>query len=163
MKILTYPDERLKMISEPIANITDEIVNLAETMIEIMNKKNGLGLAAIQIGVDKRMFVYDIYDRSSVFINPEIISSEGIIISEGEGCLSVPGISSNIKRAKKILIKGLDIDGTNKEFEADGLMSIVFQHEIDHLNGILFIDHFSKLKRKLYEKKLLKKREKVYK
>ncbi|MFW9871672.1 MAG: peptide deformylase [Candidatus Thorarchaeota archaeon] len=158
MNILIYPDERLKVVSTRVEDINSELCDLISIMNMVMYDSDGLGLAAIQVGIDKRFFVYDILrnNKPKTIINPEIIYTEGITISEGEGCLSLPGITSNLKRAKKILVGGVDINGKEVEVEADGLLSILFQHEIDHLNGFLLIDHFSSLKRKLYEKKLKK-------
>ena len=121
----------------------------------------GLGLAAIQVGVDKQMLVYDVTPndqsrRLHVLINPKIVSSEGLVLSENEGCLSVPDYRANVKRAARILVEGLDRDGNPQRIEADGLLAIVLQHEIDHLNGTLFIDHISALKRQMYERKIKK-------
>lgn len=158
MKILTYPNERLRVVSKPIEIIDDSIVGLSKLMINVMEKNHGVGLAAIQIGIDKRAFVYydPITKKPEIIINPQILETKGITISKGEGCLSVPGITSNVQRAHTVFGKGVDIDGKEFDFEFTGLHSIAFQHEIDHLNGILFIDYFSNLKRKMYEKKMKK-------
>ena len=156
MKIVTYPSEILHKMSQPVEEVNDEIGELIEKMFEVMYENRGLGLAAIQIGIDKRIFVYDIGNGPGVFINPKVIEQEGTMISFGEGCLSVPGITSNLKRSKKIVVEGLDIDGKLRRIEATDHLARVFQHEIDHLNGTLFIDRFSSLKMKMYEKKLKK-------
>jgi peptide deformylase len=157
MKILTYPNERLKIVSKPIEVIDGSIADLSNLMINVMEKNQGVGLAAIQIGIDKRAFVYyNLQGEPDIIINPQILETKGITISRGEGCLSVPGITSNIQRAQTVFGKGVDINGNEFEFEFSGLHSIAFQHEIDHLNGVLFIDYFSNLKRKMYEKKMKK-------
>ena len=130
-------------------------------MAKTMYEAPGVGLASIQVGVNKSILVYDIAPRNEVrdlhvLINPKIISSEGKILSEDEGCLSVPDYRADVKRAESILLEGLDRDGNPLRFDAEGLLAIVLQHEIDHLNGTLFIDRISKLKRELYKKRVLK-------
>lgn len=157
MKLLIYPDKFLRTIAKPVDNICGNLVQTIEDMKKTMIECEGLGLASTQVGIDQRIFTYFEQEKPKVIINPEVVYSSGIIISNGEGCLSLPGIKSNLARKSHLVIKGLDIDGKEFEMEVEGLMSILFQHEIDHLNGTLFIDHFSSLKRKMYEKKLKKK------
>lgn len=130
-------------------------------MAETMYKAPGVGLAAVQVGLDKSMIIYDIAPQDEehdlhVLINPKIIAREGEIISENEGCLSVPDFRADVNRAAKVLVEGVDRDGNPQRFDAEGLMAIVLQHEIDHLNGTLFIDHISKLKRQLYARRVKK-------
>jgi len=126
-----------------------------------MYQAPGIGLAAIQVGVDKSVLVYDIAPKEegrmlNVLINPKIISQEGEIISEDEGCLSVPDFRANVKRAARILVEAVDRDGNPRRIEAEGLLAVVLQHEIDHLNGTLFIDHISALKRQMYTRRITK-------
>jgi len=156
MKILIHPNKLLKVVAEPVTNITSKLYNIIEDMKFVMNNNNGCGLAATQVGVDKRVFVYD---KDKVIINPRIVRTKNSIISKDEGCLSIPGFTFNIKRSEKVFIVGIDIDEKEIEIEADGILSIIFQHEIDHLNGIVLVDHLSALKKKMYKKKL-KKRDK---
>lgn len=156
LKILTYPDPFLKHTAAPVTVFDDALQALIEDMAETMYEAPGVGLAATQAGVDKRLIVFDpaadVEKREySVLINPEIVSAEGLMVSENEGCLSVPDYRSDVKRHEFVLAKGLDRFGNPVTIEADGLLSIILQHEIDHLNGILFIDHISALKRQLYK------------
>lgn len=130
-------------------------------MAETMYDAPGMGLAAIQVGCDKSILVYDVSPPDEnrflqVLMNPKIISSEGEMISENEGCLSVPDYRADVKRAGSILVEGLDKEGNPLRIEAEGFLAIVLQHEIDHLNGTLFIDHISALKRQLYKKRIKK-------
>jgi len=130
-------------------------------MVETMYEAPGVGLAAIQVGSDKQVLVYDEKPTESdrgygVIINPKIVESEGQIISENEGCLSVPDFRSDVKRAARIVVEGVDRDGKSLRFEADGFLAIVLQHEVDHLNGTLFIDRISALKRELYKRRMKK-------
>jgi peptide deformylase len=130
-------------------------------MVETMYEAPGVGLAAIQVGSDKQVLVYDEKPTESdrgygVIINPKIVETEGQIISENEGCLSVPDFRSDVKRAARIVVEGVDRDGKSLRFEADGFLAIVLQHEIDHLNGTLFIDRISALKRELYKRRMKK-------
>lgn len=166
LKILTYPDKFLRQTAEPVKNIDGAIQKIIDDMAATMYQAPGVGLAAIQVGHDKSILIYDVStdkDRRSlqVLINPRIISSEGEMLSENEGCLSVPDFRANVKRAAFLLVEGVDRDGNPAQIEAEGLLSVVLQHEIDHLNGTLFIDRISPLKRALYKKrikKLLKKK-----
>jgi peptide deformylase len=161
LDILTYPDNFLRQKTKSIDNIDGRLQQLIDNMAITMYDAPGVGLAAIQVGVDKQMLVYDVTPndqsrRLHVLINPKIVSSEGQVLSENEGCLSVPDYRANVKRADRILVEGLDRDGNPQRIEADGLLAIVLQHEIDHLNGTLFIDHISALKRQMYERKIKK-------
>ncbi|HDH96596.1 MAG TPA: peptide deformylase [Proteobacteria bacterium] len=161
-KIVIYPDSVLKKASEEIADIDGAVVGLARDMAETMYAAPGIGLAAPQVGVLKRIVVLDVpldEDRTSGLIklaNPVLVESEGEVDWE-EGCLSLPGLYENVRRRAKVLVKGIDIEtGREREIEADGLLAIALQHEIDHLDGVLFIDRLSPLKRKLALKKYQK-------
>ena len=161
LRIHTYPDSFLKQTAKPVENIDGKLQDIIDRMAQTMYEAPGVGLASIQVGVDKSILVYDIGPRDEmrelhVLINPKIISSEGEILSEDEGCLSVPDYRADVKRAESILMEGVDRDGNPLRFDAEGLLAIVLQHEIDHLNGTLFIDRISKLKRELYKKRILK-------
>jgi peptide deformylase len=160
MKIFTYPDAVLKATAEPVQNINEEIRNLVDNMCETMYSAMGIGLAANQVGELKRILVYDVNQMEAgpnpaVLINPEIVLTEGDTIQE-ESCLSVIDYSADVPRKEKIKVRGVDKDGNPVDIEADGLLARCLQHEIDHLNGVLFIDHISTLKRSLYNKKLKK-------
>lgn len=161
LDIVTYPDKFLKKPTQAVENIDGELQTLIEDMGATMYQAPGIGLAAIQVGVDKSLLIYDIAPkeegrRLNVLINPQIISKEGEIISEDEGCLSVPDFRANVKRAARILVDGVDRDGNPQRIEAEGLLAVVLQHEIDHLNGTLFIDHVSALKRQMYTRRITK-------
>ena len=164
LDICTYPEKVLRERTKPIAHIDEEIARLADHMAEIMYKAPGIGLAANQLGVPKRLLVADISPRVPesdliVLANPEIIIAEGELTIE-EGCLSVPDYQAEVKRHERVTVRGLDIHGEEVEIEAEGLLAVVLQHEIDHLNGVLFIDRISRLKRELFKRKLRKKRTK---
>jgi peptide deformylase len=161
LEVLTYPNKFLQQPTKPVENIDEVIQKLVADMAETMYEAPGVGLAAIQVGSDKQVLVYDEKPaendrRYGVIINPRIIENEGIIISENEGCLSVPDFRSDVKRAARIVVEGVDRDGKSLRFEADGFLAIVLQHEIDHLNGTLFIDRISALKRELYKRRMKK-------
>lgn len=161
LDIVTYPDKFLQNPTQPVSNIDGQLQDLIDNMGETMYQAPGIGLAAIQVGIDQSLLVYDIAPREegrllNVLINPRIISQEGEIISEDEGCLSVPDFRANVKRAARILVEGVDREGNPKRIEAEGLLSIVLQHEIDHLNGTLFIDRVSALKRQMYQRRVTK-------
>jgi peptide deformylase len=159
--VLTAPDPRLKLVSEPVAKVDGELRTLIDDMIETMYDADGIGLAAIQVGVSKRMLVMDIDQRDGkknprVFINPVITwASDEMAVNE-EGCLSIPEIWDEVERPARIKAEYLDRDGKKQELEADGLLAVCLQHEMDHLEGILFVDHLSKLKRSMAMKKLQK-------
>ena len=157
--VIHFPDPRLKEISKPITLVTDELRELARDMIDVMYDEPGIGLAAPQVGAPVRMFVIDTdwgddeAEKSpTVVINPEISNREGRITWE-EGCLSVPDYTANVDRDAAITLKGEDLDGNAIEERAEGLRAVCIQHEVDHLDGILFIDRISRLKRSLYVKK----------
>jgi peptide deformylase len=161
LHICTYPEEILRQRAEPITEIDEEVVKLVDHMAETMYSAPGIGLAATQVGVAKQLLVADIAPRRPeseliVLINPEIVAAEGEVIFE-EGCLSVPDYQAEVKRHEKITVRGLNLKGEEVEIEAEGLLAVVLQHEIDHLNGMLFIDRLSKLKRDLYKRKVRKK------
>ncbi len=166
LEIVTYPDKRLRRISKPITNIDGSVQKMIADMAETMYKAPGLGLAAIQVGIDQALIVYDI-DQSEgkhalqVLINPRIVEAEGEFLSENEGCLSVPDFRTDVKRYARVLVEGVDADGNPRRFEADGFHALVLQHEIDHVNGKLFIDRISALKRELYKRQLRKKLKKA--
>lgn len=159
-KIIKYPDPVLKKKAEPIAAITPEIRQLAEDMLETMYASEGIGLAAPQVGESIRLIVVDVTgpekrEEPMVIVNPEIVCSAGEVVSD-EGCLSVKDMRSEVTRADTCTVRGLDLDGNQIEMEAVGMTSICLQHEIDHLEGVLFIDRISRLKRTLYDAKVKK-------
>ena len=161
LDILSFPDKFLRQPTKPVTDIDDELLTLIEDMAETMYEAPGVGLAAIQVGSDKRIFVYDELPGEAkrhygVIINPKIIETDGQIISENEGCLSVPEFRSDVKRAERVLVEGVNREGNSIRIEAEGFLAIVMQHEIDHLNGKLFIDRISALKRELYKRRVRK-------
>lgn len=158
--ILTFPDPVLKQKAAPVTIISDEIRQLASDMAETMYDAPGVGLAAPQVGVLQRLIVIDVAakDEASQLItaiNPVIVQGEGEVYEE-EGCLSVPDFSANVRRYKTVVVKALSLDGQERVWQADGLLAIAFQHEIDHLEGTLFVDRLSPLKRELFIKKAKK-------
>lgn len=160
LPILHYPDKRLHLKALPIDKVDDTIKKLAKDMAETMYNSKGLGLAASQVNVQKRMFLMDLSADDEpknllVFINPEIIFKNGEVVGE-EGCLSVPGIYETVKRAETIRVKYLDLDANTHEIECNGLMAVCIQHEIDHLNGKVFVDYLSNLKQNFIKKKMKK-------
>ena len=160
-KIYTYPDKFLKKPAKPVQNIDGATQDIINGMAETMYNAPGVGLASVQVGIDRSILVYDVVPRDEerelhVLINPKIIDSQGEIISENEGCLSVPDYRADVKRAERVQVEGLDRDGNPIRFEAENFLATVLQHEIDHLNGTLFIDRISKLKRELYKKRVHK-------
>ena len=158
LDILHHPDPRLRKKAAPVADVDDSIRQLTADMLETMYAAPGIGLAATQVNVHKRVLVIDISEDKSeplCFINPEILHTEGSIDYE-EGCLSVPTYYDKVTRAEKVKVKALNPQGETFEMDADGLLAICIQHEIDHLNGKLFVDHLSSLKQKRVRKKLEK-------
>ncbi|HBB52715.1 MAG TPA: peptide deformylase [Legionellales bacterium] len=158
LKILYLPDERLRKISTPVTEFNDELQTLIEDMFETMYEANGVGLAAPQIGVNIRLSVVDVSPEKNerqVFVNPEIIQAEGKEKFK-EGCLSVPGAMEIVERSKNIKVKALDRHGKPFEIECDGLLAECLQHEIDHLNGKLFLDLLSPIKKERARKDLEK-------
>jgi peptide deformylase len=160
LKIYTFPESVLKKKAETIQNINGDLQQLIDDMGETMYGAPGIGLAANQVGVLRRILVYDLSPKGegrklSVLINPEIVEAEGKIIHD-EACLSVLDYSADVTRHEKVKVRGFDRDGRPADIEAEGLLAVCLQHEIDHLNGVLFIDHISSLKRALYKKRLKK-------
>lgn len=157
-EIVHYPDARLRRIAAPVSTVDDEIRALVDDMAQTMYHAPGIGLAAIQIDVPKRVIVLDISPERNalhVFINPKIVMRDGVHIME-EGCLSVPGIYETVQRAQHIRVSALDRAGNPFELEADGLLAVCIQHEIDHLDGKVFVDYLSRLKQQRIRKKLEK-------
>ncbi len=156
-RILTYPDPELKKKSQPVTIINDKTRELVRDMAETMYAAPGVGLAAPQIGVQQRIAVLDVSAKDEepeliVAINPVIVHADGEAYDE-EGCLSVPKYAANVRRHARVVVKALNLEGEEVSYKADGLLAIAFQHEIDHLDGILFIDHLSPLKRDIFRKK----------
>lgn len=158
-EVIQFPDARLKRLSEPITEITDELRELARDMCEVMYDEPGIGLAAPQVGEAVRLIVVDtewteddVERAALVVVNPELSDPEGKV-TWNEGCLSVPDLNADVERSEKITLRGTDLDGNPIEERAEGLRAVCFQHEVDHLDGILFIDRISRLKRGLYVKK----------
>ena len=160
MGIITYPDPILTKKAEPVENIDGSIQNLIDNMSTLMYRASGIGLAANQVGVTKRVIIFDLNYKEkgkdlTVLINPTIILAEEKVVSE-EGCLSVPDFQGKISRKKYLKVRGVDRDGKPIDIEAEDLLAICIQHEIDHLDGTLILDHVSHLKRNLYRKKVEK-------
>ncbi len=158
LQVLTFPDDRLRTVAKPVEQVTPEIQKLVDDMIETMYDEEGIGLAATQVDVHKRVVVIDISetrDQPMVLINPEITEKRGEDGIE-EGCLSVPGARALVPRAAEVTVKAVDRDGKEFTFEADDLLAICVQHELDHLQGKLFVDYLSPLKRKRIQEKLAK-------
>jgi peptide deformylase len=159
--IIILPDKRLRSVSEPVSEISDEVRTLVADMFETMYEAPGIGLAAIQVGVPSRVIVMDLSKREAeaeprVFINPEIVWSSQETSPYEEGCLSIPDIHEDVERPSRVRIRYLDLDAKQQESDAAGLFATCIQHEVDHLNGVLFIDHISKLKRERIIKKFVK-------
>ncbi|TMJ34678.1 MAG: peptide deformylase [Alphaproteobacteria bacterium] len=160
-EILVLPDKRLRKLSEPVKKIDPGIRKLIDDMFETMYDAPGIGLAAIQIGTAKRVVTLDLAKKEEpknpqVFINPDIVWSSDEQAMYEEGCLSIPETYGEVERPARVKVKYLDAEGAEREIEANGLLSTCLQHEIDHLNGILFIDHLSRLKRDRIIKKFSK-------
>ncbi|MBE9502911.1 MAG: peptide deformylase [Proteobacteria bacterium] len=160
-EILTYPDPILKQVSEPVEEINSEVTALIQDMLATMYEAPGIGLAAPQVSELKRVIVLDLDYRAGeerkpiVLVNPEIVSSEGEILFE-EACLSVPEYSAEVKRFAKVKVKGLNEKAEEVEIEGEGLLSVALQHEIDHLDGILFVDRLGLVKRDIFKRKFRK-------
>lgn len=158
LPILRFPDPRLKKVASPVTKIDDGIRRLAADMAETMYEAPGIGLAATQVDVHKRVVVIDVSEDKSdlrVFVNPVLDNCLGLSVGE-EGCLSVPGIYDKVERAERVTVRYLDLDGKACVLEADGLLAVCIQHEIDHLNGKVFVDHLSQLKQTRIRSKLAK-------
>jgi peptide deformylase len=163
LPILQYPDRRLHTIGRPVSVVDAEIKRLIKDMAETMYAAPGVGLAATQVNVHRRLIIVDIseaHDDLKVFINPEITAREGLADCE-EGCLSVPGIFEKVKRAQKIGVRALDPEGQPFELEADGLLAVCIQHEMDHLEGKVFVEYLSRLKQQRILAKLKKQQRQV--
>jgi len=156
-KILTWPDPELKKKSAPVVVINDKIRELVKDMVETMYDAPGVGLAAPQIGVHQRVIIIDVSGKEEppdliVAINPVIVHAEGESYEE-EGCLSVVKYAANVRRHASVVVKTLNLEGEEKTYRAEELLAVAFQHEIDHLDGILFVDHLSPLKREIFKRK----------
>ena len=158
-EVVQFPDPRLRQVSEAVGEITDEIRELARDMCDVMYDEPGIGLAAPQVGVALRLFVIDTEwseqgneREPMVMINPEFLEKEGSTVGE-EACLSVPDYSAEVERAERVTLRATDLDGKEIIEEAEGLRAVCLQHEYDHLDGVLFIDRISRLKKSLYVKK----------
>lgn len=159
-EILCYPDPVLKRTSEEITEISGELKTLAEDMVETMYENEGIGLAAPQVGECVRLITVDVSgpdkrEELLVLVNPRVVAWDGEVRSE-EGCLSVKSLRSEVKRHETVTVEALDLDGNKVSIDADGILAICLQHEIDHLDGRLFIDKISRLKRSMYDKKVKK-------
>ena len=158
LNILNYPDERLRIEASPVENVDGRIARLVDDMFETMYAAPGIGLAATQVNVHEQIIVMDVAENKSqplTFINPEIIARDGVQAID-EGCLSVPGIYEPVERARQILVRAIDKQGNPFEMEAEDLLAVCIQHEMDHLRGKLFVDYLSQLKRQRIRKKLQK-------
>jgi peptide deformylase len=160
LTILEFPDPRLRTRAAPVASVDAPLRELIDDMLETMYAANGIGLAATQVNVHRRVLVTDVSEGRNeprVFINPEILSRDGTEVSQ-EGCLSVPGYFDEVERAERIRVRALDRDGRAIEQDLDGLLAVCVQHEVDHLDGKLFVDYLSEMKRQRVRKKLEKDR-----
>lgn len=159
LEVLRFPDPRLRTKAKPVVTIDDELKRIVDDMYETMEANNGIGLAATQVNIHQQIFVMDVSetrDQRFCIINPEILSREGVQY-ETEGCLSVGGGAyDKVERAMKVKLRAMDLDGKTIEIDAQELMAACIQHEMDHLNGILFIDHLSRLKQDRIRKKISK-------
>jgi len=160
LPILEFPDPRLRKKASPVERVDEELNRLIDDMFETMYAAPGIGLAATQVDVHQRLLVADVSTEKTapyVLINPEILEKDGVAITE-EGCLSVPGYYEEVERANHIKVRFLDRRGVTNEQEFEGLMAVCVQHEIDHLNGRLFVDYLSEAKRQRIRKRLVKER-----
>ena len=160
LKVLEFPDPKLRTRAVPVARVDDDLRRLIDDMFETMYAAPGIGLAATQVDVHQRLLVADVSSEKNepnVLINPEIAEKEGQIITE-EGCLSVPGFYAEVERAERIRVRFLDRDGDSREQDMDGLLAVCVQHEMDHLDGKLFVDYLSEAKRQRIRKRLMKDR-----
>jgi peptide deformylase len=165
-EIIKLPDKRLRLVSEPVKQVDTSIKKLVDDMFATMYDAPGIGLAAIQVGVAKRVITMDLSKKEGdhkpeVFINPEILWTSEESATYEEGCLSIPEYYEEVERPKEVKVRYLDLDGKKREVAAKGLLATCLQHEIDHINGVLFIDHLSKLKRDRVIKKFSKAAKKV--
>jgi len=165
-EIITLPDKRLRQVSEPVKNIDAGVRKLVDDMLATMYDAPGIGLAAIQIGIAKRIVTMDLSKKTDehhprVFINPEVTWTSDDKVAHEEGCLSIPEYYEEVERPSEVKVKYLDLDGKPHEITAKGLLATCIQHEVDHTNGVLFIDYLSKLKRDRVTKKFAKAAKKV--
>ncbi|MBU2490742.1 MAG: peptide deformylase [Proteobacteria bacterium] len=161
LEIITYPDPLLAKPCREVTELDEDLARLVRDMGETLYAKSGLGLAAVQVGDDRRVLVYDVSEERDgsemgVLVNPRIVATEGQVVSENEGCLSVPEYRADVNRYEQVRVEGLDPEGRPVCLDADDLLAIVLQHEIDHLEGVLFIDRISSLKRELYKRRVKK-------
>ena len=159
LQVLHFPDNRLRKIAQPVKKVDQEVKDIIEQMFFTMYEEKGIGLAATQVNIHKRLIVIDVSENRNerlFLINPKIISLSEDLDSMEEGCLSVPGFYETVSRPKTVKVSSLDLNGEKIEFVANGLLATCIQHEIDHLNGKLFVDHISALKRNRIEKKITK-------
>jgi peptide deformylase len=160
LAILEYPDPRLRTRAKPVTEVDAAVRQLADDLLETMYGANGVGLAATQVDVHRRVIVLDVSEARNqplILINPELLSAEGKDPGE-EGCLSLPGIYDKVSRATRIRVRSLDLEGKPFEMEAEGLLAVCIQHEMDHLEGKVFVDYLSELKRQLIRRRLEKER-----
>lgn len=158
LNVLKFPDERLRTVAVPIKVVDSRVQQIVDDMFDTMHEEKGVGLAATQVDIHERIVVMDVSEDQNephVLINPEIIRKEGTIISE-EGCLSVPNNYAKVERAERVTVRALNRDGEQYEMDAEGLLARCIQHELDHLEGKLFVDYLSPLKRQRIKKKLEK-------
>lgn len=161
LDILEFPDPRLRQVAKEVDTVDDEVRQLVSDMIDTMYDSNGIGLAATQVNAHLRIVVIDVSeerDQAQVFINPRVDVLSDALHSYQEGCLSVPGFYENVERPERVQINALDIEGKPFSIETEGLLAVCIQHEIDHLEGKLFVDYLSALKRNRIRQKLLKER-----
>lgn len=161
LTVLTYPDPFLRRRMAPVAQFDDTVRRVIADMTETMYAEPGVGLAATQVGIDRRIIVYDVSGpdtppQPQALVNPDIVLAEGEQLSENEGCLSVPDFRADVTRAWRVEVTGINQDGQWVRIDAEGFPAIVLQHEIDHLDGVLFIDRISRLKRELYKRRVQK-------
>jgi len=159
-RIVIYPDPILRAKAQEVKEIDEGVARLAGEMAEVMYAAPGIGLAAPQVGISQRVILVDVGQMEGrrepiLLVNPVIVEQEGKVIQE-EGCLSIPEVREKVQRAERVLVRGYDLRGREREIEAQGLLAVALQHEIDHLDGILFIDRLSRLKRDIIERKIRK-------
>ena len=158
LKIVEFPDPQLTLLAQPVVHVDKDLRRLADDMAETMYDAPGIGLAAPQVAAARRLIVVDVSENRNelmTLINPEILASSGEEEMK-EGCLSVPGVLETVRRAERVTVRALTLQGSTVELEADGLLAVCLQHEIDHLNGTIFVDHLSRLKQNMIRRKLSK-------
>lgn len=158
LKIVEFPDPQLTLLAQPVVHVDKDLRRLADDMAETMYDAPGIGLAAPQVAAARRLIVVDVSENRNelmTLINPEILASSGAEEMK-EGCLSVPGVLETVRRAERVTVRAQTLQGSTVELEADGLLAVCLQHEIDHLNGTIFVDHLSRLKQNMIRRKLSK-------